>query len=187
MSTLLREHTAMPWRNGGGTTYEVARHPADGEADWRVSFADVVEPGPFSAFPGVDRVITLVDGERIDLVVDGETHALLPYAPFCFAGEAQVTSTPAGPTRDLNLMTRRGVCTGTVECVRLDGALTVEAVGDRGVLLLAVLDGAFTAVAGEDEHHLEPADVLALDADERAVGLAGTGVVAVLRVEPTRS
>lgn len=42
-----------PWRNGGGATREVARHPQGAAADgfeWRVSVADIGADGPFSAY-----------------------------------------------------------------------------------------------------------------------------------------
>ncbi|WP_344566156.1 HutD/Ves family protein [Streptomyces axinellae] len=54
----------MPWKNGSGSTREVAAQPVGSrlaDFDWRVSVADVGGDGPFSPFPGVDRVITLID------------------------------------------------------------------------------------------------------------------------------
>ena len=39
-----------PWRNGGGVTREVAVDgPGAQDFEWRISIADVNEPGPFSA------------------------------------------------------------------------------------------------------------------------------------------
>jgi predicted kinase len=58
------QHRRMPWRNGGGVTYEVASSPADtdlADFDWRISIAEVEAGGPFSAFPEIDRTIILVD------------------------------------------------------------------------------------------------------------------------------
>ena len=64
------ELKAHPWRNGGGVTRELASHPAAAAAqerpggagwDWRVSIADVSKAGDFSAFPGMDRVLTVVE------------------------------------------------------------------------------------------------------------------------------
>lgn len=60
----------MPWKNGGGTTVEIASAPGDADLDtfvWRVSVAEVARDGPFSAFPGVDRVIALVRGSGMRL------------------------------------------------------------------------------------------------------------------------
>lgn len=105
------ELPAVPWRNGGGVTREVVASGGSGRHgfDWRISIADVSQPGPFSVFPGVDRVIILVEGERMDLVVDGVVHVLRLHVPLSFEGASQTScSLPNGPTRDLNVMTRGG-------------------------------------------------------------------------------
>ena len=110
-----------PWRNGLGITREIALFPPGAGADdflWRASVADVVGAAPFSMFPGVDRVITLLDGQGFHMTLDGaHRHALTtPFVPFAFAGEASVTVHLAGgPTRDFNLMLRRGRASGRVE------------------------------------------------------------------------
>lgn len=106
---------AMPWKNGGGTTQEIACWPPGaGLADfgWRVSIATIAAAGPFSLFEGVDRLIMLLEGEgvhlrsrdgRIDHRLDG------PYRPFAFAGEDQIDCMPqGGASSDFNVMTRRG-------------------------------------------------------------------------------
>src|ERR1700743_3434281 len=99
---------AVPWKNGLGITREIAVEPAGATMDhflWRVSIADVDTASPFSRFPGVDRVIVLLQGERVTMTLDGEReHALTtPCTPFAFAGEAHVDVTLAGgATRDFN-------------------------------------------------------------------------------------
>lgn len=67
---------AAPWRNGGGRTVEIASGPAgsNGAWSWRISVASIDAAGPFSAFPGLGRILTLVEGDRMDLAIDGETH-----------------------------------------------------------------------------------------------------------------
>jgi len=120
--TLLRLHDcpARPWKNGQGRTRELAVEPPGAGMDdflWRVSVAEVDSAAPFSAFPGVDRTIVLLEGEGFLMTLDdGRTHALTePYTPFAFAGEAQVAVTLAGgATRDFNLMVRRGRAHGRV-------------------------------------------------------------------------
>ena len=78
---LIREASLprRPWKNGGGTTVEIAVFPAgagfDG-FDWRLSMADVVADGPFSAFPDIDRTLVLIDGPGLVLDVAGEPHRL---------------------------------------------------------------------------------------------------------------
>ncbi len=110
-----------PWRNGLGVTRELALFPPGAGADdflWRCSVADVVGPAPFSLFPGIDRIIVLLDGAGFRMTLDDrQEHALTTSCePFAFAGEARVAVVLAGgPTRDFNLMLRRGRATGEVE------------------------------------------------------------------------
>lgn len=117
--TVLRDHVAMPWANGGGTTLQVARFPADGDFDWRISLADMDTPGPFSVLPGIDRVLVLSDGGRIGLTADGVRRELGELEPFAFPGETPyVCDLPDGPARDLNVMTRRGRVTVELNLLR---------------------------------------------------------------------
>ncbi len=117
----------QPWKNGLGTTREIVRHPADADAAdflWRVSVAEVDSAAPFSAFPGIDRSIVLLDGAGFDMRMDGAaTHALrTPFEPFAFPGEAAVeVSLAGGPTRDFNLMLRRGRLRGNVSALQIAG------------------------------------------------------------------
>ena len=108
----LAECVAKPWRNGGGITREIARHPSSGDFDWRLSIADVDRDGPFSEFPGIDRVLVLLRGPGMTLrfLDTGKTVSLgRPLDLLEFAGERPVdASLVGGPTVDLNLMWRRG-------------------------------------------------------------------------------
>jgi environmental stress-induced protein Ves len=110
----------QPWKNGLGRTRELAVQPSvDGSPGflWRVSIAEVDSAAPFSCFPGIDRVIVLLDGAGFGMTLDGrQRHALTTrYAPFAFPGEAQVDVAPAGgPTRDFNLMVQRARASGEI-------------------------------------------------------------------------
>jgi len=114
-SVILRagDRVAVPWKNGGGLTREVAVHPPGSDLsgfDWRVSVAEVLSAGPFSAFAGVDRQLAVLAG-RLLLAVEGfETVSLSPdSAPVHFAADARTYAQPVdGPVTDLNVMTRRG-------------------------------------------------------------------------------
>ena len=116
----LKAHT---WRNGGGVTRELARHPLtsqDNAWDWRVSIADVSKAGPFSVFAGMDRVLTVIDGELLLLSVDGAEHPLEKYRPFRFSGDADSAGAlPTGDIRDLNVITRNGAFKGYTSIVEL--------------------------------------------------------------------
>jgi uncharacterized protein len=106
---------ARPWKNGAGLTREIAAHPPGAgldDFDWRVSVAQVVRDGPFSAFPGVDRCIVLLrgDGLRLHFGAGAIDHVLdTPGSPFVFPGEQAVEADLlGGATSDFNVMTRRG-------------------------------------------------------------------------------
>ena len=174
------EHDRMPWANGGGTTYQVATGPegADLETfDWRVSLADVDAGGPFSSFPGIDRVLMVIDGPGMDLVVDGRFVPLGPLDPLRFDGAADTSCTlTAGPTRDLNLMTRRGRCTGTVDVLPVAGEARLDPV-DGGTVLALIVSGQ----AHVDDLVLAPRDVLVV---EHAVTLRGSATAALVTIRP---
>lgn len=123
----LADCVAQPWKNGLGRTRELAVHPPGAGMDdflWRVSVAEVDSAAPFSAFPGIDRVIALLDGGGFTMTLgDGRVHALTtPCVPFAFPGEASVdVALAGGPSRDFNLMLRRGRVRGGIEAWRTPG------------------------------------------------------------------
>ena len=104
---------ALPWKNGGGLTREVAVHPPASDLssfDWRVSIAEVRHEGAFSVFSGVDRCMAVLAG-RLILTVHNEpaVHLTPDSEPRAFAGDVPVFARPSGGTvLDLNVMTRRG-------------------------------------------------------------------------------
>ena len=178
----------MRWKNGGGITYQVASPPESAglaDFDWRISFAEIDAGGPFSAFAGVDRVLVLVDGASMVLRIDGTRHALEPLQPLAFAGEsATVCELPAGPTRDLNVMVRRGRLQARVEVERLEAAAGVPADGSDP-LILVVLAGPLEVIDLDGTRaRLESRDALA-STGAPVLTVEGPGVVAVVRLVPT--
>ncbi len=112
-------HAALlptPWKNGGGSTTEIAIWPAGAgfdTFDWRISLATIAQSGPFSTFRGIDRTLALVEGGGVTLDLDQvRSFTLGPETPeIAFPGEAAVTATVhGGPTTDFNVMTRRARC-----------------------------------------------------------------------------
>lgn len=120
---------ATPWKNGGGVTRELYGYPAAASFDaflWRVSIADVEQSGAFSSFPGVDRVITLLEGDGMELLADNgkQTSLTIPLQPHRFRGEEQITARlEGGACKDFNLMLRRGAASGEVAILRGDHIL----------------------------------------------------------------
>lgn len=140
----------QPWKNGMGLTREIARFPADADNEhflWRVSVAEVNSAAPFSAFPGIDRHIALLDGAGFTMTLDGtHEHRLhTAYEPFAFAGEAHVdVALVGGPTRDFNLMVRREQAQGSVALCHGPGSHATDASG----VLLYLLQGTASTAAG---------------------------------------
>jgi hypothetical protein len=113
------DRIVTPWKNGGGTTAEIAVHPPGAGLDdfhWRVSVADVRSGGPFSHFAGIDRTLALLKG-ALSLTIDGRgTFTLTPDSPpLEFPGDAKTDAVlGGGDAQDLNVMTRRGIASSTV-------------------------------------------------------------------------
>jgi environmental stress-induced protein Ves len=174
----------MPWRNGGGVTYEVARNPsgASDEFDWRISIAEVSASGAFSTFPGIDRIITLVEGTDLALTVDGVRHRLHPLQPFAFDGGADTIGEVSTPARDLNVMTRRGRATAELDVIRLRDGAEVS-VGPAEPLVLVALSGtAVVSSAAQERVQLAALDALCWSGP--ALTVSGSGVVAAVRIWP---
>lgn len=164
----------MPWLGGGGVTHELARHPADGDFDWRLSVAEVQQDGPFSRLDGVDRIITLCSPGRMVLHVPDPVE-LKRFSPYSFAGEIEVTCTvPDGPTLDFNVMTRRGAYVADVATLA-DATGVVEVPAESEVFVFC-LDGMVTCGVG-----LRAFDLLQLDETTAADASQGVAAVVTLR------
>jgi environmental stress-induced protein Ves len=122
-SVRLLDCPLVPWRNGGGHTRELLAWPTP--QDWlvRVSVAEIEADGPFSAFDGVDRCFAVLDGAGVVLSLPrGELRLHAGDPALGFPGEAApLCRLIAGPTRDLNLMTRRSAGRGSMQRELLPG------------------------------------------------------------------
>ncbi|MCX7303644.1 MAG: HutD family protein [Hyphomicrobiales bacterium] len=133
----------MPWKNGGGETSEIAVYPAGAGLEtfgWRVSMARIASDGPFSAFPGVERTLSVLEGDGVVLEIEGrEAVRLTPAsAPYKFAADAATSARLiGGPILDLNVMTRRGRHGHVVTRHKIEGELTLAAGVDRAMLICA--------------------------------------------------
>lgn len=144
----------MPWKNGGGDTWELAIEPAGAaldEFEWRISSARVTAPGGFSSFPGIDRSLVLLDGDGLGLVAgDGPAFILATDSqPWRFAGEEPVHAEPLnGPVTDFNVMTRRGNWRHVLEPRSLRAAQHLAHSADA--LFIFCQDGVLNAVIGSN-------------------------------------
>jgi environmental stress-induced protein Ves len=144
----------VPWKNGGGSTTEIAVFPPDAgfdDFDWRVSLATISADGPFSVFPGVDRTLALVEGHGVTLDIDGEPVLVSAAEPVvAFEGDARVAAKlNRGATVDFNVMTRTDRCYHSFGRRRLDGPSNFVARAPVTVLFLA--EGDSLELCSDDE------------------------------------
>lgn len=179
-----------PWRNGGGVTRQIASgnlgaagglEATSGDAwDWRISIADVGCAGDFSAFEGMSRILTVIDGRGLLMHIDGKEQWLERYMPLRFDGGSSTGATlPGGPIRDLNLITRTGTADGHVAIVELsDGKPRRLSGGSFGVLLR----GEASLLAGDGRgRQLQRHDTVVGGGDPMPA-IGGSGLLAVLSV-----
>ena len=159
-----QDYPRMPWRNGGGTTQEVACNAGGSSAafTWRLSIAEVAQDGGFSAFNGLQRVITVLEGGGIALTVDGRAQAPLR------ARQAYDCRLLDGPIRDFNLIYSprhhhaRLQWIGGARDWTFHSAATTVLLFNAGDALTARRDGhVLPAPARYDCLHLESAEGLA--------------------------
>jgi environmental stress-induced protein Ves len=161
---------ATPWKNGGGSTTEIAIFPATASLDnfdWRVSLATIAQDGPFSSFPGIDRSLALVQGDGVLLDFGDERFVLSPSEPLIeFAGEDAVHATVTGQlTTDFNVMTRRGLCRHRLELLTVTGKQALKR--RSGVTLLFLADGESLSLSSARERiAMVRYDTLVMDAEE---------------------
>lgn len=138
----IRKMPVNLWRNGAGETREICCFPpATRDFHWRASIASIAGNGEFALFPGVERVITLLEGGEVTL--DGGNsfnHTLKQHQPFTFAGEHAVKAklTEGKMSMDFNIMTRRDCCQANVRVA--DRSFTTF--GSRGGVVF-VISGAW--------------------------------------------
>ncbi|ADH90841.1 protein of unknown function DUF886 [Ancylobacter novellus DSM 506] len=170
------DHKVMPWKNGGGSTTEVAVFPEGAGLEafgWRLSMAGVTADGPFSAFSDIDRTLAVLEGEGIALDVEGRgtLRVTRDGEPASFPGGAPTFGRLlGGPILDLNAMSRRGRFTHRLARYVVDGKAALEATGDTN-LLLARVDGLTAA-----DVRLGVDDALLFDAPAR-LNIVGKGEV----------
>jgi uncharacterized protein len=191
--SLLRasDYQRVRWKNDGGWTTEIARDPADAAIDfhWRVSIAEIERDGPFSSFPGVDRDLLLLSGNGMELDIDGAPPLRLTerFQRVRFAGESQVgCRLLAGPTRDFNVMARRGVVCAEVVARPLVGSMVIFP--ETGVeWLVHVFAGDAHARSGESGVALPAGSSLHVDVRQPGgarVVLEGGGELVLAKFSP---
>ena len=165
--------TTQAWKNGGGVTHEIARADRDGQLLWRLSIAEVASDGPFSAFPGLSRILTVIDGAGLYLDTPDARLDALPLAPLAFSGDLPVISRlTGGPVRDFNLIFDRA----KLDChvTRISGpARTVCPITQGGHFALLALTPGLRC----DQTGLPPGSVALFDRASLSATAAATGLL----------
>jgi environmental stress-induced protein Ves len=148
------ERPSRPWKNGGGQMADVVAFPEGAGLDdfgWRVSTARVESDSDFSLFPGMDRVMALLEGDG--LVLEGGLPAplhLLPGAPpISYPGDVPIRARRlGGDVTALNAIARRGAWKSALRPLPLlPGELALRTEGPA--VLLWVSGGGEVGVEGE--------------------------------------
>lgn len=188
----------VPWRNGRGVTEELALAPPGasferGDFDWRVARATVAQAGPFSAFPGFERVLVVVQGAglRLEHGADAPPARVVPLAPYRFSGDWATTAVPLdGPVTDVNVLARRGVVQAEVELLRSVAAARGAGPAGGEWLLHVLVGGLELRAAGANRGPalaLGPGDSLQADGGVRAEILREAPDTLALRVRLRRA
>jgi environmental stress-induced protein Ves len=168
----------MPWKNGQGRTFEIAKRDWDTGSGpstlWRLSVAEIGTDCDFSIFPHLDRYLAVIQGTGIalDFADDRPQARLEMHQSVTFAGEMPISCRLlGGPTRDLNLMVDRRAARFTAEIAR-----GFRPVASADIVALVCLEGTLTIGSA----HLQPGDAAisegampAVDAGRSAVFFQG--------------
>ncbi|MDG9788991.1 HutD/Ves family protein [Brucella anthropi] len=181
-------HRHMPWKNGGGVTVEIAVHPEGASVDnfdWRISMATVASDGPFSIFPGIDRTLSVLEGDGILLDVEGQQSTLTcESVPLFFAADAQSSARLIGSAiTDLNVMTRRGRFAHMVRRLPVNGTTLTQANGN--LVLLFCAEGQIDLTLAAKTTKLEQHDcAVSTNCDALPLELKGKGAAYLISISP---
>lgn len=138
----MRKMSVNLWRNAAGETREICTFPpAKRDFYWRASITSIAANGEFSLFPGMERIVTLLEGGEMFLEsADRFNHTLKPLQPFSFAADLVVKAklTAGQMSMDFNIMTRLDVCKAKVRIAER----TFTTFGSRGGVVF-VINGAW--------------------------------------------
>ncbi len=167
------------WKNGGGSTTEIAVAPPGAsldDFDWRVSMARVACDGPFSEFAGIDRTLAIVKGGGLTLAIGDAVPVMLDgnSEPIRFPGDTPTSARLlAGEIIDLNVMTRRGRFEHGLQRIRAPGRYDFEG---YDVALAVACGGAVELSSPHEKIALAEGDAaILMSTDDGPFTIAPTG------------
>ena len=174
------ELNAVPWKNGQGITREIAKEPSADNFAWRLSVADVAADGRFSRFDGMRRILTVVEGNGMELVgVSGTLQADVG-VPVEFDGSLDITSRlKNGTLRDLNLIFDPKLCNGHVSLLAEGESRSLHG-GNGQVLALHCMGG---SVALNNSEQLQKGDTALLEQRVCDVRIDAASLALLVKIE----
>lgn len=117
----------VPWKNGRGTTRELAVSENYGHTVWRLSLADITQDGAFSTFPRMTRIHTIVAGQGLQLTGGEATLTAKPFHPLHFDGGLPLTARLLdGACRAFNVIYNPKLVTASAQTLTGDRVITTE-------------------------------------------------------------
>jgi len=184
----IADYRRMRWKNGGGWTTELAASASAGDGgdfDWRISIAEIESDGAFSAFPGYDRSIALLEGPGMELQFDADEPVRLDQRLrfVRFAGEAKAFGRLlGGAVRDFNVIVRRDALRAEVLHRPLVGPMVF--LPEAATTWFVYLVGGQAALKDVAGMHLEAGESLLLQPGDaaRTRVLSGGGEVVLVKL-----
>lgn len=176
------DYRRVPWKNGLGTTLELATDAPEpgGPWTWRMSIADVPARSAFSRFEGVDRQIAVLEGGGMRLWPARDEPCAVPRVggALRFRGEDALEGEPVGAgVRDVNLMVARKAWRAMLRVVRGEApALSLRA--DVSIAYLHAASRAVELEADGERMSISPGSLVAAS----WISLGATSADAVLVV-----
>lgn len=100
----IEDYQKMPWKNGLGITYEIAKKIDGDDFIWRVSMACVANDGEFSYFMGKKRLLSILSMGRMALTINGKNRTLRRGQVLAFDGSDTVFAYVKQALMDINLI-----------------------------------------------------------------------------------
>jgi uncharacterized protein len=169
-----------PWKNGAGITREIAIARVSDALIWRLSIADVGGDGPFSKFECLSRILTVIEGQGMELISRDATLQADYAVPVSFDGALEIqTRLKDGPLRDLNLIYDPSFCTGHAQVITTESKHVVEAKAGRITALHCMVG----AVALGETELLHKGDTALIEGDAFNFTIAGNSTALMITIQ----
>ena len=155
------DYQTKPWKNGKGQTQDVFLIPEDADHsnfDLRFALSPIVTQAQFSSFPGADRVISVIEGDTLELAFETETVLLNRYDSHRFDTGLSPIGKPLGdPIRVVNVMARRNIW--SIIFCKLVSTINVTC-GANNLLFIYAISGDCSVTVDGEKQHLCPTETL---------------------------